>query len=148
MVSPLLLCTSYRPSASDFCTELIFNPGTASVSRLAMASSVSPANTAGTATKDIIRPVTAAAILRFMDQKLPFPVNRFRHFACPGPSYATTGIIPEPCDRAPRKKFTPRSVTATGMMGLVQILQPLPGHMGIDLCGRKVRMPEQHLHYP
>src|SRR5690554_1227398 len=106
MVSPLLLCTSYRPSASDFCTELIFRPGTASDSLLAIASSVSAANTAGAASKDIIRPVTAATTLRFMDQTLPFPVNRFRHFACTGPSYATTGTIHGPCDRAPRRKFT------------------------------------------
>ena len=40
-------------------------------------------------------------------------------------------------------KFTRHS--ATGVMGLVQRMKPLPGHMGVDLGGGQIRVAEKHL---
>ena len=36
---------------------------------------------------------------------------------------------------------------ATWMMHTMQLFQPLPRHMRINLRGRNIRMTEQHLHY-
>src|SRR5690606_33753217 len=39
-------------------------------------------------------------------------------------------------------------ISPTGMMTGMQLAQPVPGHMGVDLRGRQITVPQQHLHHP
>ncbi len=38
--------------------------------------------------------------------------------------------------------------SATRMVLLVQLTQPLPRYMGVNLRGRQIAMTQQHLHHP